>query len=85
MGLVFSPCQLDIFIRNSYKSLIKIHLKESGTLKKMKPFDLAHEQYQLLMTKFKNTKDLREKNILFRRLTNLLAVMEFLITIHKPH
>ncbi|GFO64543.1 MULTISPECIES: hypothetical protein [Geomonas] len=54
-------------------------------MKKMKPFDLAHEQYQLLMAKFQTTKDLREKNILFRRLTNLLAVMEFLISIHKPH
>ncbi|QXE89004.1 hypothetical protein [Geomonas subterranea] len=54
-------------------------------MKKKKPFDLAHEQYQLLMTKFKTTKDLREKNMLFRRLTNLLAVMEFLISIHKPN
>jgi hypothetical protein len=54
-------------------------------LKKSKAFDLAHEQYKLLMAKFKTSKDLREKNILFRRLTNLLAVMEFLLSIHKPN
>lgn len=52
-------------------------------MKKPKPFDLAYEQYQLLMAKFKATKDVQEKNRLFRRLTNLLAVMEFLISIHK--
>lgn len=54
-------------------------------MKRPKPFDLAYEQYQLLMAKFKATKDMQEKNMLFRRLTNLLAVMEFLISIHKAN
>jgi len=52
-------------------------------LKKMKPFDLAYEQYQLLKEKLSSTRDPQEKNILFRRLTNLLAVMEFLVSLNK--
>jgi hypothetical protein len=51
----------------------------------MKPFDLAYEQYQLLKDKLTSTRDAQEKNILFRRLTNLLAVMEFLISLNKTH
>lgn len=51
--------------------------------KRLNPFDLAHEQYQLLMTKLTATKDVKEKNKLFKRLTNLLAVMEFLISLNK--
>jgi len=49
----------------------------------MKPFDLAYEQYQLLKEKLSSTRDPQEKNILFRRLTNLLAVMEFLVSLNK--
>jgi len=52
-------------------------------LKKIKPFDLAYEQYQLLKEKIKSTGDAQEKNILFKRLTNLLAVMEFLVSMNK--
>jgi hypothetical protein len=44
-------------------------------LKKVKPFDLAFEQYQILKTKLNATRDPQEKNMLFRRLANLLAVM----------
>lgn len=51
--------------------------------KKLKPFDLAHEQYQLLMAKLAATRDVQEKNMLFKRLTNLLAVMEFLVSLNK--
>lgn len=52
-------------------------------MKKAKPFDLAYEQYRLLKEKLKATRDPQEKNILFRRLTNLLAVMEFLVSLNK--
>lgn len=52
-------------------------------MKKIKPFDLAYEQYQLLKEKIKSTGDAQEKNILFKRLTNLLAVMEFLVSMNK--
>lgn len=52
-------------------------------IKPLKPFDLVHEQYQLLTAKFNATKDLREKSILIKRLTNLLAVMEFLLSLNK--
>ena len=51
--------------------------------KNLNPFDLAHEQYQLLMAKLKSTGDVQEKNMLFKRLANLLAVMEFLISLNK--
>jgi len=52
-------------------------------LKKMNPFDLAYEQYQLLKEKLRSTGDPQEKNVLFKRLANLLAVMEFLISSNK--
>ncbi len=47
------------------------------------PFDLAFEQYQLLKDKLGATGDPQEKNILFKRLVNLLAVMEFLVSLNK--
>ena len=49
----------------------------------IKPFDLAYEQYQLLKEKLSSTGDPQEKNMLFKRLVNLLAVMEFLISMNK--
>jgi len=52
-------------------------------VKKVHPFDLAYEQYQLLSQKLSSTGDPREKNRLFKRLVNLLAVMEFLISLNK--
>lgn len=52
-------------------------------MKTLKPLDLVQEQYQLLMAKMNSTRDIQEKNRLFRRLANLLAVMEFLISINK--
>ena len=52
-------------------------------MKKVKPIDLAFEQYEMLKKKLSLTGDVREKNILFKRLSNLLAVMEFLISINK--
>ena len=52
-------------------------------LKKVKPFDLAYEQYKLLKEKLNTTRDVQEKNLIFKRLANLLAVMEFLISLNK--
>lgn len=52
-------------------------------MKKMKPFDLAYEQYRLLKDKLKTTCDPQEKNMIFKRLTNLLAVMQFLVSLNK--
>jgi hypothetical protein len=52
-------------------------------VKKVSPFDLAYEQYQLLSNKLVATGDPKEKNLLFKRLVNLLAVMEFLISLNK--
>ena len=52
-------------------------------MKTIKPFDLAYEQYQLLKEKLRSTGDPQEKNMLFKRLVNLLAVMEFLISMNK--
>ena len=49
----------------------------------IKPFDLAYEQYQILKDKLSSTGDPQEKNILFKRLVNLLAVMEFLVSLNK--
>jgi hypothetical protein len=52
-------------------------------LKKLNPFDLAFEQYQLLKERLGATGDPQEKNVLFKRLANLLAVMEFLVSLNK--
>jgi len=56
---------------------------EEMSLKKLNPFDLAYEQYQLLKEKLTSTGDPQEKNVLFKRLVNLLAVMEFLVSLNK--
>lgn len=40
--------------------------------------DLAKEQYQQLREKLHSTDDIREKNVIYRRLTNLLDVLQFL-------
>ncbi len=51
--------------------------------KKINPIEVVQEQYQQLKEKLKSTRDVQEKNILFRRLANLLGVMQFLISSHK--
>ena len=52
-------------------------------LAKMDPFDLVYEQYQHLKGKFSSTCDPQEKKMQFKRLVNLLAVMEFLISLNN--
>jgi hypothetical protein len=53
--------------------------------KKINPIEVVQEQYQRLKEKLESTRDIKEKNILFRRLANLLAVMQFLLSTHKNH
>lgn len=50
---------------------------------KFNPVDAMYEQYQQLKERFASACDPEEKSRLFRRLTNLLGVMEFLISISK--
>lgn len=52
-------------------------------MKKIHAFDLVYEQYQLLKEKLSLTSDPHKKNILYKRLVNLLVVMEFLISLHN--
>ena len=73
---------LDTMGARRYISLIKNHTGEPH-VKKLKPFDLAYEQYRSLKEKLNSTRDPQEKNIIFRRFTNLLAVMEFLVSLNK--
>jgi hypothetical protein len=51
--------------------------------RKMNPFDVAYDQYKTLKEKLTSTRDVQEKNVLFKRLANLLAVMEFLVSLNK--
>ncbi len=52
-------------------------------IKEIKPLDLVNEQYRNLKEKLKSTGDPKEKKVIFRRLVNLLAVMQFLVSSNK--
>ena len=52
-------------------------------MKNINPLEVVQEQYQQLKEKLKSARDIREKNVLFRRLVNLVGVMQFLISINK--
>jgi hypothetical protein len=52
-------------------------------IKKINPLEVVQEQYQNLKGKLRSTRDVREKNVLFKRLINLAGVMQFLISISK--
>ena len=52
-------------------------------MKKINPLEVVQEQYQYLKEKLRSTHDLREKNVLFKRLINFAGVMQFLISINK--
>jgi len=52
-------------------------------LKRIIPFDLVYGHYKLLKGKLDSTADYTEKRILLKRLFNLLAVMEFLISVNN--
>ena len=51
--------------------------------KSINPLEVVQEQYVRLKEKLLATNDLREKNLLFKRLNNLADVMQFLISIRK--
>ncbi|GFO55669.1 hypothetical protein GMSM_26760 [Geomonas sp. Red276] len=51
---------------------------------KKKPFDLSFERYCELRNELATTSDLTEKNRIYRRLVNLLDVMQFLTSQQMP-
>jgi hypothetical protein len=57
--------------------------KKDKKNKKINPLDLVQEQYQSLKEKLRSARDVHEKQVIFRRLVNLLGVMQFLISINK--
>jgi len=52
-------------------------------MKKINSLEIVREQYQSLKEKLRSTHDVREKNVLFKRLINLAGVMQFLISVNK--
>ena len=53
-------------------------------MRKINPFEVVYEQYRKLGTMLESTLDIEERNRLFRRMINLLNVMEFLIAQAEP-
>ena len=47
------------------------------------PFNLINQQYNMLRFKLNSTGDPEKRKILAKRLLNLLAVMEFLISVNN--
>ncbi|HJV35206.1 hypothetical protein, partial [Geomonas sp.] len=54
--------------------------KGDEAVKSVSPFEVSFQQYNHLKEQLRSTEDIKEKNKLFKRLRNLLSVMEFLIT-----
>jgi len=52
-------------------------------MKKINPLEVVQDQYQHLKDKLLSTNDVREKNLLFKRLNNLANVLQFLMSIGK--
>jgi hypothetical protein len=52
-------------------------------MKKINPLEVVQEHYQNLKGKLRSTNDVRQKNVLFKRLINLAGVIQFLISINK--
>jgi hypothetical protein len=57
--------------------------KKEKIPKKINPIDLVQEQYQHLKEKLRSATDLHEKQVIFRRLVNLIGVMQFLLSVSK--
>ena len=68
--------------RGVWRVLVRTAWRDT-TLKRIIPFDLVYGHYKLLKGKLDSTADYTEKRILLKRLFNLLAVMEFLISINN--
>ena len=52
-------------------------------MKKCNPLELVREQYRQLNEKLRSTRDFREKAVLFKRLVNLVGVMQFLLYVNN--
>ncbi len=52
-------------------------------MQKINPIEIVSEQYHQLKEKLKSTNNVHERNVIFRRLVNLLGVLQFLISINK--
>lgn len=52
-------------------------------MQKFDPLEVVQDQYHQIKEKLRSTHDVREKNVLFRRLINLVGVMQFLISINN--
>ena len=52
-------------------------------MKKINSLEVVQEQYQHLKEKLRSTHDVGEKKVLFKRLINLVGVIQFLISISK--
>ena len=51
-------------------------------MKRINPFNLINHQYKMLKYKFNLTGDLEKRKVLSKRLINLIAVMEFLLSLN---
>jgi len=51
--------------------------------RRINPFNLINQQYNILRSKLNSTGDPEKRKILSKRLINLLAVLEFLISINN--
>ncbi len=49
-------------------------------MKKISPFDIAYEQYQMLANQMQPPSGRQEKKLFFRRRINLLSEMQFLLS-----
>jgi hypothetical protein len=52
-------------------------------MESLDPFNVVHSQYKLLSERLDSTSSAKEVGILFKRLVNLIAVMEFLISLNN--
>jgi hypothetical protein len=59
--------------------------KKDKKIKKINPLDLVQEQYHQIKEKLISAGDVHEKQDIFRRLVNMLGVMQFLISSTKTN
>ena len=64
-------------------SLITVTIVGRSVMKNINPLEIVQEHYSNLKGKLKSTNDIREKNVLFMRLINLVGVIQFLISVGR--
>ncbi len=52
-------------------------------MENMDPLELVQQQYLLLKNELRSTKDARERKIISKRISNLVSVMQFLVSVSK--